>query len=135
MPTPLLYRGILYMVHHNARIVAHDLGGAFPRTEAELQTLPGIGPYTSAAIAAIAFDDPLIEATLGFRAAGHAGNVVFMAGPTITGVGGPDAPPGVNMFAFRRDTREFLGSRKYPEYSNIRKMIRVLGQLPGDLAL
>ncbi len=24
MPTPLLYRGILYMVHHNARIVAHD---------------------------------------------------------------------------------------------------------------
>ena len=24
MPTPLLYRGLLYMVHHNARIVAHD---------------------------------------------------------------------------------------------------------------
>jgi len=24
MPTPLLYRGLLYMVHHNARMVAHD---------------------------------------------------------------------------------------------------------------
>ena len=24
MPTPLLYRGLLYIVHHNARIVAHD---------------------------------------------------------------------------------------------------------------
>lgn len=24
MPTPVLYRGLLYMVHHNARIVAHD---------------------------------------------------------------------------------------------------------------
>jgi A/G-specific adenine glycosylase len=31
-------------------------GGVFPQTEAELQCLPGIGPYTSAAIAAIAFD-------------------------------------------------------------------------------
>ena len=30
-------------------------GGRFPDTEAELRTLPGIGPYTSAAIAAIAF--------------------------------------------------------------------------------
>ena len=30
--------------------------GAFPDTRAGLQELPGIGPYTSAAIAAIAFD-------------------------------------------------------------------------------
>ena len=39
-----------------ARIVTNDLGGIFPSTEAELQKLPGIGPYTSAAIASIAFD-------------------------------------------------------------------------------
>ncbi|MEO0501357.1 MAG: A/G-specific adenine glycosylase, partial [Pseudomonadota bacterium] len=32
--------------------------GGFPDTEAELLTLPGIGPYTAAAIAAIAFDRP-----------------------------------------------------------------------------
>ena len=30
--------------------------GAFPDTEAELLTLPGIGPYTAAAVASIAFD-------------------------------------------------------------------------------
>lgn len=39
-----------------ARAVAER--GAFPRTRAELETLPGIGPYTAAAIAAIAFDAP-----------------------------------------------------------------------------
>ena len=32
--------------------------GAFPQSESELRTLPGIGPYTSAAIASIAFDKP-----------------------------------------------------------------------------
>lgn len=32
--------------------------GAFPRNEAALRALPGIGPYTAAAIAAIAFDIP-----------------------------------------------------------------------------
>ena len=41
-----------------ARVVAGDLGGVFPGTAAELQTLPGIGPYTAAAVAAIAFDEP-----------------------------------------------------------------------------
>ena len=33
-------------------------GGHFPTDRAALQALPGIGPYTSAAIAAIAFDQP-----------------------------------------------------------------------------
>jgi A/G-specific adenine glycosylase len=33
-------------------------GGEFPGTEAELRTLPGIGDYTAAAIAAIAFGQP-----------------------------------------------------------------------------
>jgi A/G-specific adenine glycosylase len=38
-----------------ARVVARELGGRFPETEAGLRALPGIGPYTAAAIAAIAF--------------------------------------------------------------------------------
>lgn len=41
-----------------ARAVAHDHGGVFPDTEAGLLTLPGLGPYTAAAVAAIAFDRP-----------------------------------------------------------------------------
>ncbi len=39
-----------------ARAVVADHGGVFPDTREALQSLPGIGPYTAAAIAAIAFD-------------------------------------------------------------------------------
>ena len=38
-----------------ARVVVADHGGKLPSTEAALLRLPGIGPYTAAAIAAIAF--------------------------------------------------------------------------------
>jgi A/G-specific adenine glycosylase len=40
-----------------AQAVAHERGGKFPATAAELQALPGVGPYTAAAIAAIAFGE------------------------------------------------------------------------------
>jgi A/G-specific adenine glycosylase len=42
-------------LHDCARAVAGRHGGKFPETEAELRKLPGIGGYTAAAIAAIAF--------------------------------------------------------------------------------
>jgi len=42
-------------LHACAQVVATRHGGKFPRTEAELRELPGIGPYTAAAIASIAF--------------------------------------------------------------------------------
>jgi A/G-specific adenine glycosylase len=45
-------------LHACAKVVMEDHGGRFPDTEAGLLTLPGIGPYTAAAIAAIAFDRP-----------------------------------------------------------------------------
>ena len=45
-------------LHECAQRVTTDYGGKFPRTEAELIKLPGIGPYTAAAIAAIAFNEP-----------------------------------------------------------------------------
>ncbi|MBI1200007.1 MAG: A/G-specific adenine glycosylase [Phenylobacterium sp.] len=41
-----------------ARAVAADHGGVFPDTEEGLRALPGLGPYTAAAVAAIAFDRP-----------------------------------------------------------------------------
>jgi A/G-specific adenine glycosylase len=41
-----------------ARAVARDHGGVFPDTEAGLRALPGLGTYTAAAVAAIAFDAP-----------------------------------------------------------------------------
>src|SRR5438445_1210770 len=42
-------------LHACAVAVLRDHGGAFPDTEEGLRALPGIGPYTAAAIAAIAF--------------------------------------------------------------------------------
>jgi A/G-specific adenine glycosylase len=42
-----------------AEAVASDHGGRFPETSEALRALPGIGDYTSAAIAAIAFDEPV----------------------------------------------------------------------------
>ncbi len=41
-----------------ARAVVAEHGGQFPTTREGLLTLPGIGPYTASAIAAIAFDEP-----------------------------------------------------------------------------
>lgn len=41
-----------------ARAVVADHGGRFPQGYAALLTLPGIGPYTAAAIAAIVQDEP-----------------------------------------------------------------------------
>jgi A/G-specific adenine glycosylase len=41
-----------------ARAVSVGHGGVFPDTEAGLRGLPGLGAYTAAAIAAIAFDEP-----------------------------------------------------------------------------
>jgi adenine-specific DNA glycosylase len=40
-----------------AKHVVSDLAGELPCTAAELAKIPGIGPYTSAAIASIAFDE------------------------------------------------------------------------------
>lgn len=42
-------------LHACARVVAEQHGGKFPDDEAELRKLPGVGGYTAAAIAAIAF--------------------------------------------------------------------------------
>jgi A/G-specific adenine glycosylase len=46
-------------LHACAQVVARDLGGRFPETMDGLLALPGVGPYTAAAIAAIAFDHPV----------------------------------------------------------------------------
>ncbi len=45
-------------LHACAKEVVTRHGGRFPDTEADLRTLPGIGPYTAGAIAAIAFGKP-----------------------------------------------------------------------------
>jgi A/G-specific adenine glycosylase len=46
------------MLHQCARKLRDDHGGKFPGDEKILRTLPGFGPYTAAAVAAIAFGKP-----------------------------------------------------------------------------
>jgi A/G-specific adenine glycosylase len=53
-------------LHACAKVIVSEHGGEFPQSETSLRALPGIGPYTAAAIAAIAF---------GERAAAVDGNV------------------------------------------------------------
>jgi A/G-specific adenine glycosylase len=50
-------------LHAAARQVVADFGGRLPATPAELRRLPGVGPYTAAAIASIAFglDEPVLD--------------------------------------------------------------------------
>src|SRR5215211_3841294 len=43
-------------LHACARVLVETHGGRFPDNETELRRLPGIGAYTAAAVAAIAFD-------------------------------------------------------------------------------
>jgi A/G-specific adenine glycosylase len=45
-------------LHKTAKLVAERYGGRFPSTSHELLKLPGIGNYTAAAIASIAYDEP-----------------------------------------------------------------------------
>lgn len=45
-------------LHKCAQIISNDLGGVFPEDQKELEKLPGIGGYTSAAVRAIAFNKP-----------------------------------------------------------------------------
>ena len=47
------------MLHAAANVVVKEYGGEFPRTAEGLRALPGIGRYTAAAIASIAFDEPM----------------------------------------------------------------------------
>jgi A/G-specific adenine glycosylase len=43
-------------LHKAARVIVANWGGTIPTREADLRTLPGIGAYTAAAIASIAFN-------------------------------------------------------------------------------
>lgn len=49
-----------------ADLVAGEYGSEFPKTAAELRALPGIGEYTSAAVAAIAFGEkvPVVDGNI-----------------------------------------------------------------------
>ena len=47
------------MLHQAAKAVELEFGGVMPHTALDLRALPGIGAYTSAAVASIAFGEPV----------------------------------------------------------------------------
>jgi A/G-specific adenine glycosylase len=47
------------MLHAAAKRIVKENGGKFPGTTEDLRSLPGIGRYTAAAVASIAFDEPV----------------------------------------------------------------------------
>lgn len=53
-------------LHRAARVVLDSYGGVLPQEPAELQKLPGIGRYTAAAIASMAFglDEPALDGNI-----------------------------------------------------------------------
>jgi A/G-specific adenine glycosylase len=85
-------------LHACAQRVAERHGGVFPPTSAELQALPGIGPYTAAAIAAIAFDE---------RVAVIDGNVERVLARYLA----LDRPPGAAKEALRAELRRSVPRR------------------------
>jgi A/G-specific adenine glycosylase len=46
-------------MHAAAKVIVHEHNGKFPQSARALQSLPGIGRYTAAAIASIAFGEPI----------------------------------------------------------------------------
>lgn len=58
-----LWQGLGYYsrarnLHKCAQVLVREYQSVFPKTAVELEKLPGIGPYTAAAIASICFDEP-----------------------------------------------------------------------------
>jgi A/G-specific adenine glycosylase len=66
-----------------ARAVVRDHDGLIPRTPTELVSLPGVGPYTAAAVASLAFGEPVAAVDTNVR------RVVARA---LLGVDGEEAP-------------------------------------------
>jgi A/G-specific adenine glycosylase len=46
-------------LHQTAQTVVRERNGTFPKTVEELETLPGIGPYTARAVCAFAYNMPV----------------------------------------------------------------------------
>ena len=88
-------------LHESARAIMADHGGEIPRTAAGLTRLPGVGVYTAAAVASIAFGEP---------AAAVDGNVERV----LTRYFGYEPVPGVARSGELRRTAEELVDRERP---------------------
>lgn len=87
------------MLHRTAKLVVEEYGGELPSTAAGLRRLPGIGTYTAAAIASIAFGESIAVVD---------GNVERV----LLRVLGLPETPGAKMAEFLERTANMLVPRK-----------------------
>lgn len=81
------------------------------------------GKVTDAGLLLDAAAQARLATTVGLRSAGTYRDVVFLAGPAMSGA------QGINLFAFDAKRGAFLGSQSLPAYNNIRKWIVANGEL------
>ncbi len=105
-------------LHRAARLVA-ELGGGVPRTVEELRALPGVGPYTAAAVASLAFGTPvpLVD--------GNVSRVLSRVG-AIPG----DGRTGASGAAVARAAEAFLDRRRPAEHNESLMELGALVCLP-----
>ncbi len=91
-------------LHACARAVVERFSGRFPAEENELRSLPGLGPYTAAAVAAIAFDRPAVVVD---------GNIERV----VARIFAVEAPPPAGKALIRRHAAEIAPHRRSGDYS------------------
>ncbi len=98
------------MLHRGAQFVVRELGGELPTSSGALRTLPGVGEYTAAAIASIAFGESIavldgnVERVL-FRLLGMPEDKTARARALLRGTANDLVPPA----AKRKGARETPG--------------------------
>jgi hypothetical protein len=89
---------------------------------------PGSGVTTSLNASVTGLSAVRLAATVGLRAAGSTGTVVYLAGPSLP-VPTYTIPGGISVFAFNAKTSAFLGSTTLSSYNNIRSFVKAPGGL------
>jgi A/G-specific adenine glycosylase len=94
------------MLHKAAKFIIEERGGVLPGTAAELRTLPGIGEYTCAAIASIAFGEsvPVLD-----------GNVERVL---LRLLGRPEEGTTISRTFLQRQAAELVPRRRVDEKTN-----------------
>jgi len=117
-----LWQGLGYYsrarnLHYTAKLVAHDLKGAFPSTYNDLLGLKGVGDYTAAAIASFAFDEkvPVVD-----------GNV-FRVLARVFGVE-TDISDATAKKEFQELARQLMPDHKYPKYQSTASNVALFNQ-------
>ncbi len=82
-------------LHRSAQFLIKERGGRLPRTHAQLLELPGVGPYTAAAIASLAYGEDVAAVD---------GNVIRVLSRVMAWEGDAAAPGSLRQFQRWADT-------------------------------